>query len=37
MSDFNAPRRLFELYKALTGEDLSPIKNAEKHGQEAKK
>ena len=27
-SNFNDPRRLFELYKALTGEDLAP---AEKH------
>ena len=37
MSDFNDPRRLFELYKALTGVDLSPVKKYEKRSKELEK
>lgn len=37
MSDFNSPRRLFELWKKLTGEELMPDETHENPGKEVEK
>jgi hypothetical protein len=37
MNDYNSVRRLFDLYRQLTGEDLMPIKTADKTRPDGKK